>query len=42
MKQIKNIENKLLNDLDTIAKRMDSLTDTELVAIAKELDFFQE
>jgi hypothetical protein len=42
MKQIKNIENKLLNDLDNIAKRMDDLTDTELVAIAKELDFFQE
>jgi hypothetical protein len=42
MKQIKNIENKLLNDLDNIAKRMDDLTDTELVAITKELDFFQE
>jgi len=42
MSQIKAIEKKLLNDLKTIAKRMDTLSDTELVAIAKELDFFQE
>ena len=42
MSQIQGIEKKLLNDLKTIAKRMDTLSDTELVAIAKELDFFQE
>ena len=42
MSQIQAIEKKLLNDLKTIAKRMDTLSDTELVAIAKELDFFQE
>ena len=42
MSQIRNIENKLLDDLKAIAKGMDKLTDTELVAIAKELDFFQE
>jgi len=42
MSQIRNIENKLLDDLKAIAKGMDKLTDTELVAIARELDFFQE
>ena len=42
MKQIQNVEKRLLNDLQVIAQRMDTLTDTELVAIAKELDFFQE
>ena len=42
MSQIRNIENKLLDDLKAIAKGMDKLTDTELVAIAKELDFFKE
>lgn len=42
MKQIQNVEKRLLNDLQVIARRMDTLTDTELVAIAKELDFFQE
>ena len=42
MSQIQAIEKKLLNDLKTVAKRMDTLSDTELVAIAKELDFFQE
>ena len=42
MSQIQAIEKKLLNDLKTIAKRMDTLSDTELVSIAKELDFFQE
>jgi len=42
MSQIQSIEKKLLNDLKTIAKRMDKLSDTELVAIAKELDFFKE
>ena len=42
MGQIQNIEKKLLNDLKQIAKGLDQLTDTELVAIAKELDFFQE
>ena len=42
MSQIQNIENKLLDDLKTIARGMDKLSDTELVAIARELDFFQE
>jgi len=42
MGQIQNIEKKLLNDLKQIAKGLDQLTDTELVAIARELDFFQE
>lgn len=42
MNQIQNIEKRLLDDLKLIAKRMDRLTDSELVAIAKELDFFQE
>jgi predicted Ser/Thr protein kinase len=42
MNQIQGIEKRLLNDLKMIAKRMDKLSDTELVAIAKELDFFQE
>ena len=42
MNQIQNIEKRLLDDLKMIAKRMDRLTDSELVAIAKELDFFQE
>jgi len=42
MNQIQNIEKRLLDDLKLIAKRMDRLTDSELVAIAKELDFFKE
>ena len=42
MNQIQGIEKRLLNDLKMIAKRMDKLSDTELVSIAKELDFFQE
>ena len=42
MSQIKKIEKKLLNDLKKIAQGMNNLSDTELVAIAKELDFFQE
>ena len=42
MNQIQGIEKRLLDDLKMIAKRMDKLSDTELVAIAKELDFFQE
>jgi len=42
MGQIQNVEQKLLNNLKKIAKGMDKLTDTELVAIARELDFFKE
>lgn len=42
MKQIQNVESRLLDDLKKIAQGMDKLSDTELIQIARELDFFQE
>jgi hypothetical protein len=42
MTQIKNVEQRLLDDLRRVAQELDKFSDTELIQIARELDFFQE
>ena len=42
MTQIKNVEKRLLDDLRRVAQELDKFSDTELIQIARELDFFQE
>ena len=42
MTQIKNVEQRLLDDLRRVAQELDKFSATELIQIARELDFFQE
>ena len=42
MTQIKNVEQRLLDDLRRVAQELDKFSDTKLIQIARELDFFQE
>ena len=40
--QIGKLETALFADLNKIAQRLDSLSDTELITVIRELNFFQE
>ena len=41
-KEIANIQEQLLNKLDNLVVGLGSITDTELMQIAKQIDFFAE
>ena len=41
MTQIKNVEQRLLDELRRVAQELDKFSDPELIQIARELDLFQ-